>query len=101
MPRVKKAEREAVVNALDDGHDSADEAAQAAIIALDALREQELAKSANRPWVVLAQIRGQSNVYTYGPYPTESRAQRALKSLSSPGPEPMVARVQKLFEVSA
>jgi len=99
MPRVKKAEREAVAAALQQDHDSVDEAAEAAIRAVDEQRAEYLSKPQNRPYVILAQAHP-GLVYSFGPYPTEAQAKRALKGLVSPGPEPMMARVQRLMEVT-
>ena len=79
--------------------DSVDEAAEAAIQAVDEQRAEFLSKPGNRPYVILAQARP-GMVYSFGPYPTEAQAKRALKNLVSPGPEPMMATVQRLLEVA-
>jgi len=83
MARVKKAEREAVVAALMQEHEDAAAAAEAAINALDELRAQEMTKTANRPFAILMQKKG-GPIYTFGPYPTEAKATRALGALVSP-----------------
>lgn len=70
--------------ALMQEHDSVDEAAEAAIAALDEHREQDMLKTANRPFAVLMQASSGGLVYTYGPYATESKAKRALTELCSP-----------------
>ena len=84
MPRIKKAEREAVITALTVVHDTVDDAAEAAIIALDAVREHDMTKTSNRPWCVLMQAKKGGLIYTFGPYPTESKASKAVKEMCSP-----------------
>lgn len=99
MARVKKAEREAVVAALMQEHESAADAAEAAITALDEVREEAMSKTANRPFAVLMQTKG-GPIYTYGPYATESKATRALKELVSPSKiDTYHAAVFRLHEV--
>jgi hypothetical protein len=98
MARVKKAEREAVVSALMQEHETAEDAAEAAITALDELREQEMQKTANRPFAILMQGSG-GPIYTFGPYATEAKATRALKDLVSPDPYPYHAAVFRLYAV--
>lgn len=100
MRRIKKAEREAVVAALTLDHESVEGAAEAAIRAVDELREKELSKPANRPYVLLMQEEQHKEyLYTFGPYSTESQALKAQKELSAPSAGRSVARVQKLHAV--
>lgn len=99
MARVKKADREAVVAALMLEHETVEDAADAAITALDEQRAQELTKTANRPFAILMQSKG-GPIYTFGPYATEAKATRALKDLSSPSKtEPHYAAVFRLHDI--
>lgn len=99
MPRVKKAEREAVAAALMAAQDDLDTAAEEAIQALDLVRSEYLSKAANRPYVVLMHQEGYPMVYTYGPYATHAQAVRAREQLACPGPVPCTGWVQRLVEV--
>lgn len=110
MPRVKKAEREAVMAALVHPQDLSDiddedtledlkSAAERAVQALTQERMQHTSKAANRPWVVLMRQEGQPLVHTYGPYETQAKAHKALHGLACPGPQPCHSKVQKLYEV--
>ena len=99
MPRVKKAEREAVAEALMQAQDNLEEASEQAIQALDQVRMQHVSKAANRPYVVLMQVEGQSMVYTFGPYTSKAQATRARDKLVSPGPGQARSVVQRLIEV--
>lgn len=99
MPRIKKAEREAVEAALMHAQDDLKSAAEGAIEALDSVRMQHLSKPANRPYVILMKQEGQPLVYTYGPYETLAQAERARKGLACPGPAPCGSVIQRLVVV--
>jgi hypothetical protein len=99
VARIKKAEREAVEAVLMEDFETAAEAAEAAIRALDEVRAEYLSAKANRPFVLLTQGEG-TQVFTYGPYATEAQAERARKSLVAPNAGWIVA-TQKLYEVGS
>lgn len=48
MPRIKKPEREAVITGITLVHESVDDAAKTAIIALGAVHEHDMTKMAKR-----------------------------------------------------
>ena len=99
MPRIKKAEREAVEAALMHAQDDLKAASEGAIEALDSVRMQHLSKPGNRPYVILMQQEGQPLVYTYGPYETLAQAQKAQRGLACPGPAPCRSVIQRLIVV--
>jgi hypothetical protein len=100
MPRVKKGEREIVSEALSQEHETVGDAAEAAILALDEYREEQLSKPGNRPYAVAMQVQSMPGLFVYGPYSTETKAKRALEGLANPGPGKAVAMVTKLGQVS-
>lgn len=84
MPRTRKVEREAVVRALSGVHDTIEDAADSAILALDEARRGEMSKTVNRPFCVLMQSKRGGMIFSFEPYPTESIATRAIDRLCSP-----------------
>lgn len=99
MARVKKGERQTVVEVLMHAHDTVEDAADAAITALDEYREEQLRKPGNRPYAVAMQVKSMPGLFLYGPYATENKAKRALGDLANPGPGEAIAGVIKLVEV--
>lgn len=98
MPRSRKVDREAVVAALSGVHDTVEDAAESVIAALDEARRREMSKTANRPWCVLMQSKRGGMIYSFGPYPSESKATRAIEALCAPHKtDPHAAHAFRLY----
>lgn len=98
MARLRKSDREAVERAISQEWETVEEAAEAAILALDLSREKWLKDKSNRPYMILMQDTATKAVYTYGPYATEAKASKAFRSLAAPN-DGYVGGVMKLYEI--
>jgi hypothetical protein len=91
--RIKPTEIRLVAEVIGREYDSAEEAAEAAIRAIDEKRARD-----NEIWCFLYYDPNNKVFITYGPYPTKSSAERARKNLVSPGPLPARGMPLKLRE---
>jgi hypothetical protein len=91
--RIKPTEIRLVADVISREYDSAAEAAEAAIRALDEKRARD-----NEMWCFLYYDPNGQVFVTFGPYPTKTAAERARKNLSSPGPLPARGMPMKLRE---
>lgn len=90
--RLKPTEVRLVADVISREYDSADEAAEAAIRALDEKRAKD------ESWCFLYYDPNGKVYITFGPYKTKNAAERARKNLSSPGPLPARGMPLKLRE---
>lgn len=90
--RLKPTEVRLVADIISREYDSANEAAEAAIRALDDKRAKD------EMWCFLYYDPNGNVFITFGPYKTKNAAERARKNLSSPGPEPARGMPLKLRE---
>lgn len=90
--RLKPTEVRLVADIISREYDSADEAAEAAIRALDEKRAKD------ESWCFLYYDPNGKVYITFGPYKTKNAAERARKNLSSPGPLPARGMPLKLRE---
>lgn len=89
MMAVKKTEVRLVASLLESEAEDTAELATTIIEALDAKRLAD-----DTQWCIVTQW--DDVVSMYGPYPTRNRADKAVKSLVSPGFQPMTYAVRQL-----
>ena len=90
--RLKPTEVRLIADVISREYDSADEAAEAAIRALDEKRAKD------EMWCFLYYDPNNKVYITFGPYKTKNAAERARKNLVSPGPLPARGMPLKLRE---
>lgn len=86
---VKKTEVKLIASLLESEAEDTGELATRIIEELDAKRAKD-----DTQWALVTQWNGV--VCMYGPFPTQNKADKALSSLVSPGPEPMTAAIRRL-----
>ena len=91
---MKPTEVKLVASLLDQEWDDVNELAKAIISGVDDKREKD-----DKPYAIIAQYRiGEGLItQTYGPFATANQAEKGVKHLSSPGPQPgryMIVRLK-------